>query len=183
MSFSLLKFEEFYISKKYYYRGTQHNCKTWQSWWYNATCTALVDKLIELDVEIGWDAKCIFEMDIEDIVEFADDDEKYYRQEPNKTVIETNMEKLNIVLDVYEAKRSTTKYLAGDFYSLADLSHISEAHYFMQTPCASMINERIHVKAWWEDISSRPAFQKVVGGMSFGQNDQSDYFVRLNCII
>ncbi|WJX96035.1 hypothetical protein P8452_77287 [Trifolium repens] len=59
-------------------RGTQHNCKTWQSWWYNATCTALVDKLIELDVEIGWDAKCIFEMDIEDIVEFADDDEKYY---------------------------------------------------------------------------------------------------------
>jgi hypothetical protein len=29
-------------------------------------------------VEIGWDAKCIFEMDIEDIVEFADDDEKYY---------------------------------------------------------------------------------------------------------
>jgi hypothetical protein len=40
-------------------------------------CT-LVDKLIELDVEIGWDAKCIFEMDIEDIVEFADDNEKYY---------------------------------------------------------------------------------------------------------
>jgi hypothetical protein len=29
-------------------------------------------------VEIGWDAKCIFEMDIEDIVEFADDNEKYY---------------------------------------------------------------------------------------------------------
>ncbi|KAK2358113.1 RNA polymerase I-specific transcription initiation factor RRN3 [Trifolium repens] len=69
---------QFYISKKYYYRGTQHNCKTWQSWLYNATCTALVDKLMELDVEIGWDAKCIFEMDIEDIVEFADDDEKYY---------------------------------------------------------------------------------------------------------
>ncbi|KAI5425972.1 RNA polymerase I-specific transcription initiation factor rrn3 [Lathyrus oleraceus] len=46
---------------------------------------ALVDKLIELDVEIGWDgkmhedAKCIFEMELfEDIPEFADDDEKYY---------------------------------------------------------------------------------------------------------
>ncbi|CAI8614564.1 unnamed protein product [Vicia faba] len=46
---------------------------------------ALVDKLIELDVEIGWDgkmqedAKCIFEMELfEDIAEFADDDEKYY---------------------------------------------------------------------------------------------------------
>lgn len=93
-------------------------------------------------------------------------------QEPNKSVIESNIEKLKIVLDVYETKLSTTKYLAGDFYSLADLSHISSTHYFMQTPCASMINERIHVKAWWEDISSRTAFQKVVGGMTFGQSDQ-----------
>ncbi|CAL5214648.1 unnamed protein product [Lathyrus oleraceus] len=44
---------------------------------------ALVDKLIELDVEIGLDgnmhadAKCIFEMELEDIVKFADDDENY----------------------------------------------------------------------------------------------------------
>lgn len=34
---------------------------------------ALVDKLIELDA----DAKCIFEMELEDIVKFADDDENY----------------------------------------------------------------------------------------------------------
>ncbi|KAL2598887.1 hypothetical protein AAZV13_10G018700 [Glycine max] len=91
-------------------------------------------------------------------------------KEPDKSVIDTNVEKLKTVLDVYEAKLSSTKYLAGDFYSLADLSHVSETHYLMQTPCASMINELPHVKAWWEDISSRPAFNKVVGGMSFGQN-------------
>jgi RNA polymerase I-specific transcription initiation factor RRN3 len=45
---------------------------------------ALVDRLIELDVDIGWDgklqedAKCIFEMEFEDTAEFEDDDEKYY---------------------------------------------------------------------------------------------------------
>lgn len=45
---------------------------------------ALVDKLIELDVEIGWDgklqedAKCIFAMEIQDFADFEDDDEKYY---------------------------------------------------------------------------------------------------------
>ncbi|XP_061349759.1 glutathione S-transferase F13-like [Gastrolobium bilobum] len=89
-------------------------------------------------------------------------------KEPNKSVIDTNVEKLKNVLDVYEAKLSNTKYLAGDFYSLADLSHIPETHYFMQTPCASMINDRPHVKAWWMDISSRLAFNKVVGGMTFG---------------
>ncbi|XP_058731125.1 RNA polymerase I-specific transcription initiation factor rrn3-like [Vicia villosa] len=44
---------------------------------------ALVDKLIELDVEIGLDGqmhedvKCIFEMELEDFIEFADDDEEY----------------------------------------------------------------------------------------------------------
>ena len=93
-------------------------------------------------------------------------------KEPDKSVIETNVEKLKKVLDVYEAKLSSTKYLAGEFYSLADLSHVSETHYLMQTPCASMINERPHVKAWWEDISSRPAFSKVEGGMTFGKNQE-----------
>ena len=45
---------------------------------------ALVDKLIELDVEIGWDgkiqgdAKGIFEMELDTIAECAEDDEKYY---------------------------------------------------------------------------------------------------------
>ncbi|KAG5063210.1 hypothetical protein AAZX31_02G147500 [Glycine max] len=93
-------------------------------------------------------------------------------KEPDKSVIDTNVEKLKKVLDVYEAKLSSTKYLAGDFYSLADLSNVSETHYLMQTPCASTVNERPHVKAWWEDISSRPAFTKVVGGMTFGQNQE-----------
>ena len=37
------------------------------------------------------------------------------------------------------------------------------------TPYASLINDRPHVKAWWDDISSRPAFQKVAEGMTFGE--------------
>ncbi|KAL2323630.1 hypothetical protein Fmac_028009 [Flemingia macrophylla] len=93
-------------------------------------------------------------------------------KEPDKSVIDTNVEKLKKVLDVYEGRLSSSKYLAGDFYSLADLNHVSETHYFMQTPYASLINERPHVKAWWEDISSRPAFNKVVGGMTFGQSQE-----------
>ncbi|KAK8693842.1 hypothetical protein V6N13_071410 [Hibiscus sabdariffa] len=69
-----------------------------------------------------------------------------------------------------EDKLRRTKYLAGDFYSLADLFHLSFTYYFMKTPCANMINERPHVKAWWDDISSRPAFQKVASDMNFGDN-------------
>lgn len=88
---------------------------------------------------------------------------------PDQNVIDANLEKLSKVLDVYEAKLGSTKYLAGDFYSLADLHHLPYTYYFMKTPCASIISERTHVKAWWEDSSSRPAFKKVFEGMNFGE--------------
>ncbi|XP_044493012.1 glutathione S-transferase F13-like [Mangifera indica] len=89
---------------------------------------------------------------------------------PDQAIIDANLVKLGQVLDVYETKLSGTKYLAGDFYSLADLHHLSYTYYFMKTPFASVINERPHVKAWWEDISSRPAFKKVAEGMKFGRD-------------
>jgi len=86
---------------------------------------------------------------------------------PDQTIIDANVEKLGKVLDIYEAKLSSTKYLAGDFYSLADLHHLPYTYYLMKTPAASVVNERPHVKAWWEDISSRPAFKKVAEGMNY----------------
>ncbi|XVF21929.1 hypothetical protein REPUB_Repub12eG0131300 [Reevesia pubescens] len=88
---------------------------------------------------------------------------------PNQAMIDENSGKLGKVLDVYEKKLSSSKYLAGDFYSLADLHHLSLIYYLMKTPCAKLINERPHVKAWWGDISSRPAFQKVAQGLTLGQ--------------
>lgn len=90
-------------------------------------------------------------------------------QTPDQAVIDANLEKLAKVLDVYEARLSSTKYLAGDFYSLADLHHLPYTYYFMKTPGASLVNERPHVKAWWEEISSRPAFKKVAEAMTLGQ--------------
>ncbi|OMO63783.1 hypothetical protein CCACVL1_22282 [Corchorus capsularis] len=88
---------------------------------------------------------------------------------PNQAIIDENSEKLGKVLDVYEKKLSSSKYLAGDFYSLADLHHLPYIYYLMKTPSAKLINERPHVKAWWEDISSRPAFTKVVPGLTLGE--------------
>ncbi|VVA14143.1 PREDICTED: glutathione [Prunus dulcis] len=88
---------------------------------------------------------------------------------PDQTVIDASLEKLEKVLDVYETKLSSNKYLAGDFYSLADLHHFAYTFYFMKTPWSSLINDRPHVKAWWEDISARPASVKVAEGMNFGE--------------
>ncbi|GMH29604.1 hypothetical protein Nepgr_031447 [Nepenthes gracilis] len=89
-------------------------------------------------------------------------------QASNQAVIDTNVELLGKVLDVYESRLSTTKYLAGDFYSLADLHHLPYTHYLMKSPYADLINSRPHVAAWWEDISSRPASRKVRANMILG---------------
>ncbi|PKU75099.1 probable glutathione S-transferase GSTF1 [Dendrobium catenatum] len=85
----------------------------------------------------------------------------------DEKVVAAEAEKLGKVLDVYEAKLSKTKFLAGDFYSLADLHHLSYGHYLItSTPHGSLFHFRPHVKAWWDVISSRPASKKVLAGLS-----------------
>ncbi|KAJ1383111.1 Thioredoxin-like superfamily [Sesbania bispinosa] len=78
-------------------------------------------------------------------------------------LIEDCDEKLKKVLDIYEERLSKTKYLAGDFFSLADLSHLPFGHYLVnQTGRGNIVRERKHVSAWWDDISNRPSWKKVL---------------------
>ena len=46
-------------------------------------------------------------------------------------VVESNVQKLGKVLDVYEERLSKSKYLAGNFFSLADLQHLPYLHYLV----------------------------------------------------
>ncbi|KAL9671117.1 hypothetical protein QQ045_008683 [Rhodiola kirilowii] len=85
----------------------------------------------------------------------------------DEALVEENVAKLEKVLDVYEERLSKSKYLAGDFFSLADLHHMSYIHYFLKTPKANLINDRASVKAWWDDISDRPAFKKFSVKMNY----------------
>ncbi|GAB4829809.1 hypothetical protein Ancab_019463 [Ancistrocladus abbreviatus] len=84
-----------------------------------------------------------------------------------QSIIKANVDKLGKVLDIYESRLSTTKYLAGDFFSLADLHHLPYTHYLMQTTFSKLVTSRPHLKAWWEDTSSRPSFKKVSPEMNF----------------
>jgi len=81
----------------------------------------------------------------------------------DQKVIEESDKKLEKVLDVYEERLSNSKYLAGDFFSLADLSHLPFGHYLVnQTGRGNLVRERKHVSAWWDDISNRPSWKKVL---------------------
>ena len=75
-----------------------------------------------------------------------------------------SLAKFGKVLDVYEARLSKSKFLAGDVISLADLSHLTTGwKLFDKYKKGSVCFEgRPHVKAWWEATSSRPAWKKVL---------------------
>ncbi|CAI9775434.1 unnamed protein product [Fraxinus pennsylvanica] len=82
---------------------------------------------------------------------------------PDQKVIQENEAKLGKVLDIYEERLSTSKYLAGDFFSLADLSHLPFGHYLLNGAGKGyMIRDRKHVSAWWDVISNRPSWKKVL---------------------
>ncbi|XP_041007845.1 glutathione S-transferase F11-like [Juglans microcarpa x Juglans regia] len=72
-------------------------------------------------------------------------------------------QKLEKVLDVYEERLSKSRYLAGDTYTLADLSHLPAIRYLMnEAQMGHLVRERKNVNSWWEDISSRPAWKKLL---------------------
>ncbi|CAD6272922.1 unnamed protein product [Miscanthus lutarioriparius] len=68
-------------------------------------------------------------------------------RETQPDVVDENVEKLKKVLEVYEARLSKSKYLAGDFLSLADLSHFTIMHCFMATEYAALVEVLPHVGA------------------------------------
>ncbi|HLM43273.1 MAG TPA: glutathione S-transferase N-terminal domain-containing protein [Myxococcaceae bacterium] len=66
-------------------------------------------------------------------------------------------------LDAVDRALMTQAYLAGDTFSLADISWLPYLQYLAATPHGTLITERPHVKAWWQRISTRPSWKKVVG--------------------
>jgi glutathione S-transferase len=78
-------------------------------------------------------------------------------------ILAEETEKLAKVLDVYEAHLADNKYLAGDFVSIADLAHLPLC-YGVFTLCKHREVLQTHKRfaAWFNEISHRPAWLKVV---------------------
>lgn len=84
--------------------------------------------------------------------------------EPDEIAVKQSKHKLERVLDIYEQRLDETKYLAGDKFTLADLSHLPNAHRLItRVPEYSMLfRERKRVSKWWNDISNRPSWRRVM---------------------
>jgi len=133
-----------YIADKFQGQGTDLYGKS-------AKERALVEQWLEVEAQ-NFNAAC-------------KDSLKYAAASPvDQEKLAQSLEKLGKVLDIYEARLASTEFLAGDFISLADLSHLTTGwklfdKYKQGSVC---FDGRPHVKAWWEAISSRPAWKRVL---------------------
>jgi len=80
--------------------------------------------------------------------------------------IRQSKEKLKKVLDVYDKRLGETRYLAGDEFTLADLSHLPNIHYLVaadaDTADLFTSSSRNNVSRWWTEISTRESWKKVI---------------------
>ncbi|KAJ7972932.1 glutathione S-transferase-like [Quillaja saponaria] len=81
----------------------------------------------------------------------------------DENVVAEEEAKLIEVLDVYEERLSNSKYLGGDRFTSADLTHLPNLYYLMDASVTKQLfYERPHVRAWCNTIMSRHAWIKVV---------------------
>ncbi|MBA0860657.1 hypothetical protein Goshw_019812 [Gossypium schwendimanii] len=81
----------------------------------------------------------------------------------DQSLINQNHDKLAKVLEVYEKRLGESRFLAGDEFSLADLSHLPNTHYLVNaTDRGELFTSKKNVGRWWAEISSRDSWKKVV---------------------
>nr|WQA41652.1 glutathione S-transferase [Salix lindleyana] len=77
--------------------------------------------------------------------------------------IKQNEEKLRKVLDIYERRLGESRFLAGDEFTFADLSHLPNGDYLVNaTDKGHLFTSRENVGRWWNEISDRESWKKVV---------------------
>lgn len=81
----------------------------------------------------------------------------------DERLIRQSEEKLKKVLDVYEKRLGENRYLAGDEFTLADLSHLPNTQYLVNaTDRGELFTSGENVARWWGEISSRESWKKVI---------------------
>lgn len=84
-------------------------------------------------------------------------------EEDRSDLIQECERKLSDVLDVYNQRLGESKYLAGNDFSMADLSHLPNSHYLANSKEWSyLFSSRKHVRKWWKKISERNSWVKTV---------------------
>lgn len=81
---------------------------------------------------------------------------------PDEAVVAAQLEELNKVLDVYEEKLGKTTFIAGDTFTIADITCMSYMEALVNmAKITEPLDKHPKVKAWWQKVSSRPSWVKL----------------------
>jgi glutathione S-transferase len=83
---------------------------------------------------------------------------------PDEARVAENEKKLHNMLGVYDDILSENEYLAGDEFTLADLSHLPNSHYIVNSSDRGrkLFTARKHVARWYDKISTRDSWRQVI---------------------
>ncbi|KAJ1290651.1 hypothetical protein BS78_02G261300 [Paspalum vaginatum] len=85
--------------------------------------------------------------------------------------IDMHTRKLEEVLDVYEQRLGDSEFLVGDKFTLADLVHLPNSHYIKTSnEFLCLYDSRKNVRRWWDAISDRDSWKKVLSYMESVKN-------------
>lgn len=84
-------------------------------------------------------------------------------EECDVVLVEDLKVKLGVVLDIYDNRLSSNRYLAGEEFTMADLTHMPAMGYLMSiTDINQMVKARGSFNRWWEEITARPAWKNLM---------------------
>lgn len=82
-------------------------------------------------------------------------------QEP--AVLEAAAQSVEKCVQIMDAQLAKTAFIAGDQFTLADISFAPYFEYTAATPLKDLYAKYPHVTAWWSKVSERPSWQKATG--------------------
>ena len=86
---------------------------------------------------------------------------KWKGEKADEDVVKKSLEELEKVLDVYEGRLSEYPYIGGDFFSIADISHIPYTNYLLKCGYKDLYKKRPNVYKWLKRIIKRDSVQYV----------------------
>ena len=83
---------------------------------------------------------------------------------PDETVVNQALEELNKVFNVYEKRLEKSKYLAGNEFSIADISHIPYLNLFVKSGSEykTFLKQYPHVYKWFKKMMSRESVKEIL---------------------
>jgi glutathione S-transferase len=84
-------------------------------------------------------------------------------KQPDEGIVQSGLEVISRCCDVLGGQLSKSKYLVGDSFTLADLVYMPYITYLFESKAAEPITNHDNVARWWNEISSRPSWKKVLG--------------------